>query len=102
MTDVSDGLVADVGHTAQASGVGIDLSRDALRAHHVALSSAAGAMAMDPWVWVLAGGEDHALVATFPGEPPAGWVAIGSVVDGAPRVLLDGEHWHGDTGWQSF
>jgi thiamine-monophosphate kinase len=53
-------------------------------------------------MWVLAGGEDHALVATFPGAPPAGWSAIGTVLDGAPRVLLDGEQWHGDTGWQSF
>jgi thiamine-monophosphate kinase len=102
MTDVSDGLVADLGHIARASGVGIDLSRDALGMHHDSLSSAAGSMAMDPWVWVLAGGEDHALVATFPGAPPAGWSAIGRVLDGASRVLLDGEQWHGDTGWQSF
>lgn len=102
MTDISDGLMADLGHIAQASGVGIDLSRDALGRHHDALSAAAGEMAMDPWVWVLAGGEDHALVATFAGEPPAGWTAIGRVLDGTPRVLLDGKQWHGDTGWQSF
>ena len=102
MTDVSDGLVADLGHIARASGMGIDLSRDALGMHHDSLSSAAGSMSMDPWVWVLAGGEDHALVATFPDEPPAGWSAIGRVLDGAPGVLLDGERWHGDTGWQSF
>ncbi|AGB22616.1 thiamine-phosphate kinase [Mycobacterium sp. JS623] len=102
MTDISDGLVADLGHIAQASGIGIDLSRDALETHHDALLGAAGEMAMDPWVWVLAGGEDHALVATFAGEPPAGWTTIGRVLDGAPRVLLDGEQWHGDTGWQSF
>lgn len=102
MTDVSDGLIADLGHIVRASGVGIDVSRDALGVHHDALSAAAGAMEMDPWVWLLAGGEDHALVATFPGEPPAGWSAIGRVLDGAPRVLLDGEPWHGDTGWKSF
>jgi thiamine-monophosphate kinase len=70
--------------------------------HHDALWSAADALTMDPWAWVLAGGEDHALVATFPGTPPAGWGAIGRVCDGAPGVLLDGEQWHGDTGWQSF
>jgi thiamine-monophosphate kinase len=102
MTDISDGLMADLGHIAQASGLGIDLSRDALGSNHDALSAAADAMAMDPWLWVLAGGEDHALVATFPGEPPAGWTSIGRVVEGAPRVLVDGEQWHGDTGWQSF
>lgn len=102
MTDVSDGLVADLGHIASASGVGIDLSRDALEADHDALASAAAALAMDPWVWVLAGGEDHALVATFQGAPPAGWRVIGRVLDGPPRVLIDGEQWHGDSGWQSF
>ncbi|MBP1820495.1 thiamine-phosphate kinase [Mycobacterium sp. OAE908] len=102
MTDISDGLVADLGHIAKASGVGIDLSGDALGSYRDALSAAAAATAMDPWAWVLAGGEDHALVATFSGEPPTGWATIGSVLGGAPRVLLDGEQWHGDTGWQSF
>jgi thiamine-monophosphate kinase len=102
MTDVSDGLVADLGHIARASGVAIDLSRDALGADHDALTSAATALEMDPWVWVLAGGEDHALVATFPGPPPVGWRVIGRVLDGPPRVLIDGERWHGDSGWQSF
>jgi thiamine-monophosphate kinase len=102
MTDISDGLVADLGHIAKASGVGIDLSSDQLGLHHDALSAAAGAVAIDPWVWVLAGGEDHALVATFPGELPAGWTAIGTVVDASARVMLDGEQWHGDTGWQSY
>ena len=102
MTDISDGLVADLGHIAKASGVGINLSSDALASHHDALSAAAGEMAIDPWVWVLAGGEDHALVATFPGELPAGWTAIGTVLDTSARVLLDGEQWHGDTGWQSY
>ena len=102
MTDVSDGLLADLGHVASASNVGIDVSRDALGVDHDALSAAAGVLKTDPWVWVLAGGEDHALVATFPGSPPAGWRVIGRVVDGPPRVLLDGERWHGDTGWESF
>jgi thiamine-monophosphate kinase len=102
MTDVSDGLVADVGHIAKASGVGIDLASAALHSDREALVAAATTLSVDPWVWVLAGGEDHALVATFAGWPPAGWRAIGSVIDGPARVLLDGEPWHGDTGWQSF
>ncbi len=102
MTDVSDGLFADLGHIAEASDVGIDLSWDALGSDHDALLAAAAALQVNPWTWVLAGGEDHALVATFPGPPPVGWRVIGAVVDGPPRVLLDGERWHGDTGWQSF
>jgi thiamine-monophosphate kinase len=102
MTDVSDGLVADLGHIVHASHVSIDLSRDALGPHRDALQSAASAVQADPWVWVLTGGEDHALVATFPGAPPSGWDVIGTVRAGEPGVLLDGEKWHGDTGWQSF
>ena len=102
MTDVSDGLVADLGHVADASGVGIDLSRAALAADHDALAAAAAATEQDAWAWVLGGGEDHALVATFPGPVPDGWRRIGVVVDGPPRVLVDGTRWGGHAGWQSF
>jgi thiamine-monophosphate kinase len=102
MTDVSDGLVADLGHIARASGVGIDLSSDSLGADRDPLASAGAASALDPWDWILGGGEDHALVATFPGPPPAGWRVIGRVLDGPARVLVDGKSWHGDAGWQSF
>lgn len=102
MTDVSDGLVADLGHIATASGVGIDLSRDALDADRGPLVAAGVALAVDPLDWVLGGGEDHSLVATFQGPPPAGWRVIGRVLDGPARVLIDGERWHGDSGWQSF
>ncbi|HYO03935.1 MAG TPA: thiamine-phosphate kinase [Mycobacterium sp.] len=102
MTDVSDGLLADVGHLAAASAVCVDLSRDALTADHAAVAAAAAATGDDPWAWVLGGGEDHALVATFPGAVPAGWRRIGSAVEGPGRVLLDGAEWTGNTGWQSF
>lgn len=102
MTDVSDGLIADLGHIATASGVGIDLSWQALRPDRDALAAVADALRTDPWAWVLAGGEDHPLVATFPGPLPDGWRAIGRVLDGPPRVLLEGEQWHGDTGWRSY
>lgn len=102
MTDVSDGLMADLGHIATASGVGVDLSRRALGPDCDALRAAADAVTVDPWAWVLAGGEDHPLVATFPSSPPAGWREIGRVLDGPPRVLIDGERWHGDAGWRSY
>lgn len=102
MTDVSDGLVADLGHIAEASAVGIDLSTAALRADRDAVARAAGAVGVEPWSWVLGGGEDHALVATFSKAVPAGWRSIGRVLDGPPRILVDGAPWGGDPGWQSF
>jgi thiamine-monophosphate kinase len=102
MTDVSDGLVADLGHIAHASGVGINVSTAALTADRDALLAAAGAAGVDAWTWVLGGGEDHALVAAFHGAPPKGWRAIGTVLDGPPLVLVDGEEWSGNPGWQSY
>jgi thiamine-monophosphate kinase len=102
MTDVSDGLVADLRHIADASGVGINVSTAALTADRDAVSAAAAVADADPWAWVLGGGEDHALVATFHGTPPDGWRVIGSVLDGPPRVLVDGGDWAGNLGWQSY
>jgi thiamine-monophosphate kinase len=98
MCDVSDGLLSDTGHLAAASGVVIDLDRAALvqacLAQEGPLQQVGAALGVDPLVWVLTGGEDHSLVATFPaGTPlPAGWLGIGAVraADPAAGVLLDG------------
>ncbi|MDV3127184.1 thiamine-phosphate kinase [Mycobacterium sp. 21AC1] len=102
MTDVSDGLLADLGHIATASGVTIDLSSDALGGDCAAVAQAAAAVGVDTLDWVLGGGEDHALVATFPEGPPPGWRVIGRVVAGPAQVLVDGARWTGNPGWQSF
>jgi thiamine-monophosphate kinase len=102
MTDVSDGLVADLRHIADASGVGIELSTAALAADRDAVAEAAAVLGADAWSWVLGGGEDHALVATFDNRVPDGWRVIGAVVDAPPRVLVDGSEWAGSAGWQSF
>src|SRR5215212_3179899 len=82
MIDVSDGLLADLGHLAAASNT-------------------------DPYSLILTGGEDHALAATFAASSPLpeGWLPIGSVrapgVDG-PRVLVDGVSWESATGFDHF
>lgn len=102
MIDISDGLVADLRHVAQASGVGIEVSTAALAADRDALAAAGAAVGADPLSWVLGGGEDHALVACFPDAVPPGWRVIGRVIDGPARVLIDGEEWTGYAGWQSF
>lgn len=102
MTDVSDGLIADLGHLATASGVDIDISRAALDADHAAMRAAAAAVGADAWAWVLGGGEDHALVAVFADAVPPGWRRIGGVHAGTGRVLLDGAPVPDPGGWQSF
>jgi thiamine-monophosphate kinase len=99
MCDVSDGLLADLGHIATASRVVVDLDRDALvRAclePNGPLQQVGAALGADPLAWVLTGGEDHALVATFPAwvELPEGWVAIGSVQKAGknPGVRVNGK-----------
>lgn len=102
MIDISDGLIADLRHVAEGSAVGIDLTSVALADDHAALTEAAAAVGADPWQWVLAGGEDHALAACFAGPVPDGWRVIGRVLDGPARVLVDGAEWEGYAGWQSF
>jgi thiamine-monophosphate kinase len=102
MIDVSDGLVGDLRHVAEASGVAVDLSTEALGVDRELLAGAADTVGVDPWSWVLGGGEDHALVAAFAGPVPAGWRVIGRILDGPADVLVDGAPWRGYAGWQSF
>ncbi|MEU3455019.1 thiamine-phosphate kinase [Micromonospora sp. NPDC006766] len=102
MIDVSDGLLADLGHVAKASGVAIDVTRDAFEVPRQ-MRDAAQALGVDPYSWLLAGGEDHALAATFPATAtlPPGWRPIGQVAEGA-GVTVDGAAYAGPTGWDHF
>lgn len=102
MIDTSDGLIADLSHVADASAVTIDLDTSLLQPDRDALAEAGDTAGVDPWTWVLGGGEDHALVAVFAGSVPPGWRVIGRVVDGGPAVLVDGRRWEGQPGWQSY
>jgi thiamine-monophosphate kinase len=90
MTDVSDGLVADLGNIAAASGVRIDLQSAALQPASK-LRDVSSALNADPMAWVLGGGDDYALVATFGNGTrlPEPWQVIGLVGEGA-GVRLDG------------
>jgi thiamine-monophosphate kinase len=101
MTDVSDGLLADLGHIAAASGVRVDLRADAL-APAVKLRDVSSALNTDPLTWVLTGGEDYAFAGTFPsfGSLPSGWSAVGLVSEGSD-VRVDGLRWS-EGGFEHF
>ena len=90
MMDVSDGLVLDARRLAEASGVVIDLD-----------AAAIGSRA------ALTGGEDHALLATFPPDavPPRGFRPIGGVrpADASgPALHLDGRPVGERGGWDPY
>ena len=139
MIDVSDGLLADLGHIAGASAVALDIDRSSLvtggplseaaafLGREKSHSKRSGSYRTDrgstpasiPLEWVLTGGEDHSLVATFPAAAVAGlpprWRVIGRVraradadtgaraVAGAVAgVTVDGAPHAGPGGWQHF
>jgi thiamine-monophosphate kinase len=102
MVDTSDGLIADLTHIAVASCVGIDLRIERLEVHQ-RLVDVGSALGVDPLRWVLTGGEDHALAATFPSPAavPEGWRTVGTVVPG-DGVTVNGEPYDGGGGWEHF
>ena len=102
LIDISDGLVADLGHIAAASGVHLGIESAALEVAEP-LRAVGAALGVDPLTFVLGGGDDHALAATFPAdlELPDRWTVIGSVSDGE-GVSVDGAEYTADAGWRHF
>jgi thiamine-monophosphate kinase len=111
MLDVSDGLLLDATRIAEASGVVLDLDRAALAGEADAVAAASGPDGLAARVpalpphealgLVLGGGEDHGLLACFPGEVPASFRVLGTVRAGAAGVRIDGEPVD-PSGWDSF
>lgn len=96
--DVSDGLLADLGHICRASGVGAEVDLDRLPA-----SVALGAHpASERFAWQATGGDDYELCFTAPASARNALAElgvslalpltrIGRVVDGAGVLALDAE-----------
>lgn len=104
MIDVSDGLIADLGHIAQLSRVTINLDSSTLQPS-AAMANVANAFGQNAQDWVLTGGEDHALVATFPKGTaiPIGMTKIGEVTEASEGlVLVDGAVFTHKTGHDHF
>ncbi|GAA5196089.1 thiamine-phosphate kinase [Arthrobacter gyeryongensis] len=89
MMDVSDGLLRDGARLAEASGVALDFDPIALKALATPLEAASAPLGHDPMGWILGGGEDHGLLATFPAnvQLPSGFTAIGSI-----QAVAEGQH----------
>ncbi len=106
MVDVSDGLLGDLGQVAVASGVVLDLRREAFPVPEP-IQAVSAATGVDPYDLLLTGGEDHALAATFPaGAVPEGWRVVGEVravsEQELAQVLLDGRTWSSTGGFDHF
>jgi thiamine-monophosphate kinase len=117
MLDISDGLAKDASRIAVASGVHLVIEPMQLQGFEAILEGAAQALAASPQgkmtateyehKWVIGGGEDHGLLATFSPEAtlPRGFKKIGRVValgaDQEPTVYLSDKPIDAGLGWDS-
>ena len=68
------------------------------------LQAVGAALGADPLQFILGGGDDHALLATFPeGVGPRGLVGhrLGRRAGDGPAVTVDGAAYEGPTGWST-
>lgn len=101
LIDISDGLLADLGHVAEASRVSIDINPDCFDIPE-SMERLSAATGVDPMDLILTGGEDHALAGCFAADDvPAGWKVIGTVRPGS-GVTVAGSVWEGNQGWDHF
>jgi len=103
MLDISDGLAKDASRIAKASGVTIQIDSSALDGFKAVLELAAMRLEVDTGNWVLFGGEDHSLLATFPEgvQIPREFKPIGRVLAQRDELVLLDELELQANGWDS-
>lgn len=111
--DISDGLVADLGHICAASGVGADIEAAMLPRSSALLTHFAEADALD---FALGGGDDYELCFTVPADRAGelastlarlgcGATRVGRIVEGAGVRIFDQHgaiHEPASAGWNHF
>jgi thiamine-monophosphate kinase len=102
MLDVSDGLAKDAARIAKASGVKLVINSRDLQGFEAMLDDVAMRLGVQARDWVLGGGEDHSLLATFGPdvEIPRAFKPIGIVAEGSGVYLDDVQL--DEAGWDSI
>jgi thiamine-monophosphate kinase len=103
MLDLSDGLARDAARIAKASSVTIQIDSLQLQGFEAVLEEAARAIDANPSEWVIGGGEDHSLLATFPAGAvlPRSFKPIGVVLPQGPAPVMLGAQPLPERGWDS-
>ncbi|MFM2276706.1 MAG: hypothetical protein RIT12_102 [Actinomycetota bacterium] len=104
MLDVSDGLAKDASRIAKASSVTVQIDKSALLGFEAVLELAALRLEVSPENWVLFGGEDHALLATFPegANIPKEFKPIGRILPASDALVLLDDLELRASGWDSI
>jgi thiamine-monophosphate kinase len=106
--DISDGLLADLAHLLEASGVGAEI--DARRVPTPrGFGSACRRLKRDPLRLALGGGEDYELLFAVSGNTPGSGALerrLGTAVTAIGRIIEHGLHICGSSGkppgWRHF
>lgn len=103
MLDLSDGLARDAARISKASSVTIQIDPLQLQGFEAVLEESARAIAANPRDWVIGGGEDHSLLATFPAGAtlPRAFKPIGVVLPQGPAPVMLGAQALPERGWDS-
>jgi thiamine-monophosphate kinase len=103
MLDLSDGLARDAARIAKASSVTIQIDPMHLQGFEAVLEESARAIDANPSDWVIGGGEDHSLLATYPAGAtlPRAFKPIGVVLPQGPAPVMLGAQPLPERGWDS-